>query len=355
MEKKLQKLRTGLLTALLAAGVLWLCLRYVLRWAAPFLLAFALASLMEPAVGFLHRRGWRRSAAAGLLSLLLLGLLLWALAALSAWAVSAAGELARRLPAMMQGLGRSLDALEERALAVMDASSGEAAATMRTALDAVGELLTGLPARLSRGALDLVARAAQGSPDVLLWAATAGIGTYFCSAGYPRVTAFLAAQLPEKARRRLGELGQDLRGSCGGYLRAQLLLMALTFFELLAAFWLLGIPGPAGAAALTALVDALPVFGAGTVLGPWALYALLLGQTGRGLGLLITWAAVSLVRSGAQAKLLGDQIGLDPLASLMAVYVGWRIWRVWGMLLFPLLLATLCQLNERGVLRLWKN
>ena len=92
MEEKLQKTRAALLTALLAAGALWLGLRYVLRWAGPFLLAFALASLMEPAVGFLHRRGWRRSAAAGLLSLLLLGLLLWALAALSACANPAAAS-----------------------------------------------------------------------------------------------------------------------------------------------------------------------------------------------------------------------------------------------------------------------
>ena len=110
-----------------------------------------------------------------------------------------------------------------------------------------------------------------------------------------------------------------------------------------------------GLAALTALVDALPVFGTGMVLVPWALGCLLLGELSRGLGLLIAWGVVSLVRSCIEAKLLGDQIGLDPLASLTAMYVGWRVWSVWGMLLFPILLVTLRQLNDKGVLRLWQE
>ena len=61
------------------------------------------------------------------------------------------------------------------------------------------------------------------------------------------------------------------------------------------------------------------------------------------------------MRNAAQAKLLGDQIGLDPLASLLSVYVGWRTFGVGGMLLFPLGLMALIRLNERGVVRLWKN
>ena len=150
-------------------------------------------------------------------------------------------------------------------------------------------------------------------------------------------------------------MGADLKGSFGGWLRAQGILMGITFFELLLAFWLLRIRGALGLAALTAFVDALPIFGTGIILAPWALYSLLLGDLGRGIGLLVTWGAVSLVRSCIEAKLLGDQIGLDPLASLAAIYVGWRVWSVWGMLLFPILLVTLRQFNDKGVVWLWKR
>ena len=131
--------------------------------------------------------------------------------------------------------------------------------------------------------------------------------------------------------------------------------MAMTFFELLLAFLLLRVKEPVGLAALTALVDALPVFGTGTILLPWALYCLLLGRRGRALGLAFSWALLNLVRSCTQAKLLGDQIGLDPLTSLLSVYVGWRVCGVWGMLLFPILAMILIQLNRRGVIHLWRQ
>ena len=131
--------------------------------------------------------------------------------------------------------------------------------------------------------------------------------------------------------------------------------MAICFLELLAAFLLLGVRSAVILAAVTAVIDALPVFGTGVVLLPWALYCLLLGSSRRGLGLLVTWGLTELVRNAAQAKLLGDQIGLHPLTSLLSVYIGWRVGKVGGMLLMPLGFMALIRLNERGVVRLWKN
>lgn len=349
-EQKEKLLRLG--RGALALFGLWLAARYLLPWAAPFLVAFALATLIEPAVGWLSRHGWRRSAAAGLMSVLLLGLLIRGLAAIAAWLASAVADFALQAPALVENLSLRARELESWALSAAPESAREA---LSSALDSLRNGLSRAPAELSRSALEGLGKLAQAGPGVLLFAVTAGIGSYFFSAAFPRVLAFLAAQLPRRQRDRLRELGQDLRGSFGGFLRAQLILMTMTFFELLLAFLLLGIKKPVGLAALTALVDALPVFGTGTVLVPWALYALLLGEFSLGLGLLITWGLVNLVRSCVQAKLLGDQIGLDPLASLIAIYVGWRVWGVWGMLLFPLLLVTLQQLNDRGLIHLWNQ
>ena len=355
MEQQARRLLNLALRLGLVVGTLWLTARFLLPWAAPLLLSFAIAGAMEPLVRLLVRHRWRRGLAAGLTSLTVLALLIWGLSALAAWGASAAGELAGRLPSLMAGLSESLDRLEERLLRLIAQAPEELSDTLRLALDAMGDWLYSLPAELGRWALDALRRLAQRSPDVLLFAVTAGIGSYFCSASWPRLLAFLAAQIPEDWKRRLNGLGADLKGSLGGWLRAQLILMGITFCELLAAFWLLGIESAPGMAALTAFVDALPLFGTGIILAPWALGCLLLGQSSRGLGLLIAWIAVSLVRNCIEAKLLGDQIGLHPLASLAAMYVGWQVWSVWGMLLFPVLLVTAQQLNDRGVVRLWRK
>lgn len=334
---------------------LWLAVRFLLPWCAPFLLAFALAGLIEPLVRALVRRGWPRGAAAGLVDLGLLTLLVRGCGLLIGRGAAAVSAFARTAPALMTGLAQTLGRLEERVLSLIAQAPAELENTLRRALDGVGESLYGLPVMLSQSALDAVGKLAGKSPDLLLFVVTAGIGSYFCSASFPGVLAFLEAQVPQTWKQRFTGMGADLKGSLGGWLRAQLILMGITFFELLAAFLLLKIPSPAALAGVIAAVDALPLFGAGVVLLPWAVCCLLLGQSARGLGLLIACGVVSLVRSCIEAKLLGDQIGLHPLASLMAMYVGWRVWSVWGMLLFPMLLVTARQLNDRGVVRLWKR
>lgn len=354
MSQRALKCFSLLLYGAAAVGGVWLAVRFLLPWTAPVLVAFGYAALAEPAVGALHRRGLPRGAAAGLLTLLTLGLLLTGLWALASRGVAALTGLLGELPRQAEALGRALSALEERLLRTASLAAGDSP-YLKTALDAVAQTLYRIPSELSGRLLEGLTRLAQSSPDALLFAVTAGLGCYFISADYPRVLAFLRAQLPERFRRRLAGLERDLKLSFGGWLRAQLILMVITFFELLLFFLLLRVRGAVLIAALTALIDALPVFGTGIVLVPWALSSLLLGESEQGIGLLICWALVSLVRSCIQAKLVGDQIGLDPIASLLAVYAGWRVCGVWGTLSFPILLVTLQQLNEKGVLRLWKT
>ena len=354
MEKRAR--RCGQLLACAGTALLggWLLIRFALPGLAPFLLAGLLALLTEPAVRALTRLRLRRTAAAAVVTLALLALLLFLSARLLTRGVSALHELAASLPELIAALEQRLAALERRLSAfVRQAPEGEA--WLDAALAGLNGTLSALPERLSSRLLDAVGAAAQRSPDVLLFLVTAGLGSFFLSASFPEVKAFLLAQIPPERLRQLRLLGQDLRQSFGGWLRAQLWLMLITFAELLAALLILRVPGALAAAALTALVDALPVFGVGAVLLPWAGVALLRGELRLGLGLLIAFALISVMRSVLQAKLLGDRLGLAPLPSLLAVYVGWKLCGVWGLLLFPLLLATLCQLNERGILRLWRE
>lgn len=340
----------------LAAGVLgWAAVRYVLPVLAPFLVGFALASVMEGAVRALVRRGLPRRLASALSTLTLLGLLCALPILLAGQALGALSALIRTAPALVRAVELRLDALEHLLGRYAAALPESVSVYFRTALASAEASLNTLPAMLSGKLLGFAAQTAQNSPGALLFLVTLFLGTYFLSASYSAVTAFLRAQLPQRLRRRAGEIAFDLRANLGGWLRAQLILAGLTFGELLLLFSLLSLRGALPLAALIALIDALPVFGTGAVLVPWALVLFLLGQNGRALALLVGWAATAVGRNLLQAKLLGDQIGLPPLVSLLALYVGWRVWGVWGMIVFPLLFASLCQLSDRGVIRLWNS
>lgn len=355
MQEKLAGYFALLLYSAGAVGLIWLAVRFLLPWAAPFILAWCLAALLEGPVGFLERRQWRRGAASALCTAAALSLLIWGLGALLWEGLGKLGDLARELPALMEAVNQKLYELEQlgrRHLA--DAPEG-GAMFLEMVGAALTDALSSLPAYISRTAVAFLTRTAQASPDTLIFLVTVSIGSYFISASFPRVNAFLLSQLPASLRSKLKGLGTDLKSSFGGVLRSQLILMLMTFFQLLVAFWILRVDSAIELAAVTALVDALPVFGTGAILLPWAFCALLLGDSGRGMGLILSWLIISIVRNCVQAKLMGDQIGLEPLASLISVYVGWRVWGVGGMLLFPVLLVTLQQLNERGIVRLWKN
>jgi len=355
MQERLAGYFALLLYSAGAVGLIWLAVRFLLPWAAPFILAWCIAAALETPVKFLVRHRWRRAAASALCTIVALALLVWGMGALLWEGFEKLGVLARELPELMEAVTNKLRELEEVAQSHISTAPKGGAMFLEIAGGAVTDALASLPRYISRAAVSLLSKTAQASPNMLLFTVTVAIGSYFVSASFPRVNAFLLAQLPSALRAKLKGLGSDLKYSFGGVFRAQLILMLLTFFQLLLAFFALRVESAVELAAVTAVVDALPVFGTGVILLPWAFCALLLGDPARGLGLLLSWLIISVVRNCVQAKLMGSQIGLDPLASLISIYVGWRVWGVGGMLLFPVLLVTLQQLNDRGIIRLWKS
>ena len=118
----------------------------------------------------------------------------------------------------------------------------------------------------------------------------------------------------------------------------------MTLALLAAGLLLLRIPYALLWAGVIALVDAVPVLGTGTVLLPWSLILFLQGDNARSVGLLGIYAVISLTRSMLEPKLVGKELGLDPLVTLFALYAGFKLWGLGGMILSPLLAVTAIQL-----------
>lgn len=146
----------------------------------------------------------------------------------------------------------------------------------------------------------------------------------------------------------------DLLATLGKWCKAQCILLGVTFCELLTGFLLLRQGYALLLAALIAVIDALPVFGTGTVLVPWGALCLLTGNVPKGLGLLALYGVISLVRSVLEPKIMAAQVDLPPLAALAAMYVGFCAFGVAGMVLCPMALLFVKQLHDSGWLRLWK-
>lgn len=331
------RLANAALTLLCAAAATYAAVRWVLPWAAPFVLAFALAALLEPAVLRLCRRRFPRPLAAGLCLITVLGAAAGLLWLLLRRLFAELSELVRSAPGIARTLSEALERWEASLRGLLARAPESFGAWLEQALSGAEEALLRLPGELSQRALRLVPAMASAAPAALLFTVTAMVGAYFVSAGYPELLHRAARCLPERFLCRARLLRRELRRTLGRWLRAQGILLGITFAVLTAAFALLRVDYAMLLALLTAAIDALPVLGAGTVLLPWAAWTALTGNVPLGVGLALTWGAVTVLHQSIQAKLLGDQLGLHPLWMLAAIWLGFRVWGVGGMLLTPLL------------------
>lgn len=327
---------------------LWLGFRYLFPIFLPFLLGGALAAGAEPLVKFLHfRLRLPRWLATGICISLGLVFLAGFVVMLAALVVRELSALSGSIPALTSTAQTGLALLEDWLLGLAD----RAPDGLRPGLiQGVREIFSGGSALLERvtgWALGLASGFLGIIPQGLLGLGTTVLSAYMISVKFPVLREKLRNL---SARQSVMPALSGLKDAVLGWLKAQCKLSGLTFCVAAAGFVLLGIPRWFLWAAVTAVVDAVPLLGTGTVLLPWSLVCLLQGNRIRALGLLATYLAALLLRTVLEPRLVGRQLGLDPLVTLLALYAGYRLWGVGGMILSPLLAVTatqLAQLKER--------
>ncbi len=179
-------------------------------------------------------------------------------------------------------------------------------------------------------------------PGVLFFLVITVIACFYFSVEYETVSRTLTGLMPARMREAWPVWRERASSAAKGYLRAYFLLFLLTLAELTVGFFLLRIGYPFLLALLTALLDILPVLGVGIILLPFALFSLATGNVARGIGLLVLYVIITVVRQIAESHLVGKSLGLHPILMLVSFYVGLGIFGVAGFLLGPAI-ALLCK------------
>ncbi|MBQ4578717.1 MAG: AI-2E family transporter [Clostridia bacterium] len=340
-----------LLHLMLAAGICLLFYRVLFRPLLPLAAAFLLSGLIaKPTRLLAERTRLPQGLWALLLTLLAVALLCGVGWLLVRFAADQGALLLRKLPALLADLQKSLFALQQRFSAYFPADQPVPKVfSPEDWLSAVE-----LP-RVDLSALtDSLGKAASSLPDLLITAVFTLAATVLLTGYRGEVLAFLRRQLPPRMLQAVRRLRGYLKEALWGWCKAQGLLASVTFGLLLAGFFFLRVEGGFLLALLIAALDALPLLGAGMVLIPWALAELLLSNPGRAAGLALLFALIVAVRNGLEPHVVGRQIGLHPLVSLISFYLGWRLAGLAGMLLAPILMLILVKLQEWGYSRFWR-
>lgn len=352
MEKvNWERLSAILVSLVLCGALVYLTFRYVAVLLLPFLLAWLVALPVRPlAKRIAARVRLPQKLCAVLLLLLVFGLGAWGLVAATIRLLGEAGALIDRLLSK----GGIFDSMEALMLWVEGflgrfgflSMEGEELRTRlyEAAVGMIGNLLSSIASRLPEIAASLF----SALPSAFFFLAVSVIACfYFCMDG-ERITAALCALLPKGVQKRIPEYKRGWRETVRKYVKAYAILLSVTFFLLLVGFLVLGVEYAFLLALLIAVVDLLPVLGVGTVMIPWGIVMLLQREFYLGFGLLILYLVIELIRQIAEPKLVGKSLGLHPLLTLFATYVGFLLFGLLGMLLAPPVAMLVKRVAFRG-------
>lgn len=314
----------------------WLGIKYLLPVALPFLLGGGVALLAEPVVGRISARVNRGvGTAAGIT--LTLGVLGAAVVLVGAVAVRQVGKLAGNVPQLADTARQGLTAVQQWLLHLSDQAPEQLQPLLtRTVSEFLSDgtvFIEQMTQRIPGAVTTVIGTVGNG----VMGLGTGVLSAYLISGRLPKLRQMLSRM---EWVQKIQPAAKRVRRALWGWLKAQLKLSLVTYGIVATGFLFLRIKGGLLWAGAVALVDAVPILGTGTVLLPWALVSLLQGEKLRAIGLLCTYGAAFMTRTVLEPRLVGDQLGLDPLMTLGALYLGYSFWGFPGLILTPILASA---------------
>ncbi len=180
------------------------------------------------------------------------------------------------------------------------------------------------------------------------------IATFFAAMDFDKFTNYVSRQISPEQKILLMHIRDYLTGTVLRVLRAYGIIMSITAIELSIGLTIIGINNSVLVALSIAIFDILPVFGTGGIMIPWAIITLVLGDFRMGISILGIYLVVTVVRNIIEPKIVGPQLGLHPLVTLMSLFVGAQLFGVLGLFGFPIGLSLLLYLNNKGFIHIFK-
>lgn len=356
-DKRIRFLVNSAYFAVIAAGV-YVALRYALPVLLPFAAAYIIAAALRRAVVPLNKRFSRVPEKA--LAVMVL-LLFYAFIGLSAGLfadilIKQLLDFAAALPSLLTELVNGVVSGSEKWLKYIPTwlrgSISESAQEN-------GSLLTRLIDMLSEPMLELVSAAGNFAlrlPAFVLGVVMTVTASFFILLDYERLGDMLRSLFPKRLAGSASGIRRCLIGTASHLLRSYGMLMLITFVELACGFAVInllggGISFAVPLALLISLVDILPVLGVGTVLIPWAVAGFLSGGGRLSIMLLVLYGIITIARSILEPRLVGRSVGLHPVLTLLALYVGGRLFGFAGMLLLPFGLIAAMRYRQQSEIR----
>ena len=329
-------------------GLVFLGFKYVMPLLMPFLLAYLFSLLLHKPADYLSKRLkiGRRLVAAVLVTLFYLLLAVLALLVGSELFTFARDAMSRfntviipSVEALTEWASRWTRRLDPNVISVLEGMENSLLLSLRSKVAEIStRVVTGIMSGVPSGFLNVLFMV---------------IATYFISLDFGLLRWAVARRIKSEIYDKIIAGAAYLSTTLGRLARSYLLIMCITFVEQAIGLSILGVDYSILIAMAIAVFDIFPVVGSGTIMLPWAVSSLVTGDVKRGVGLLVMYVIITIVRQSIEPRIVGDHVGLHPLLTLMCMFVGFRVFGGVGMLGLPILVAVLNGLENDGVITLF--
>ncbi len=314
----------------------------IVRLIAPFIVAWLFASILNPIVTWLNKKIKLPRAAGSILSMLtILSGILWFVALLVKQLWYQVIAFSTTFPEYSERFMEGFLVLEQKL-----GGSSDLDHLLEQILSGISTFLTSMIPNVYQAIIKV--------PNIIVFIIVMLLATFFMTKDYYTIKAFVKAQLSDTLIDKVVVMQRGMLGALGGYIRTQMILMSITFSICLIGLLLFRINYALLISSIIAVIDALPVFGSGSILIPWAIYHIVTGDYVMAVGLLGIYGIIFVMRQIMEPKILSHQIGLYALVTVMAMYIGYKAIGVFGLILGPALMVILKTLQNVGVLPQFK-
>lgn len=355
MEKRKKFIINFLYFAIIIAAIFF-ALQFALSLLFPFVAALFIAYILKHPINFIARKTkMPRKLAAILMVLIFYGTIGTFLVLASIRAFSFATDLVQRLPSIFRiyvnpVLTDLFDQLEQ----ALEQADPNILDTVDYLWSQFMQSLRSIVSDLSLTSMEAISNVASSLPMLFIKLLLMVISTFFIAMDYERLTGFCMRQLNGWARDIFLQVQKYVVGTLFVCIRSYALIMSITFMELFLGLSLFGVEYALLIALCIALFDILPVLGTGGIMIPWAVITAILGDYPMALKLFGLYIFITIVRNIIEPKIVGSQIGLHPVVTLISMFAGVQLFGVVGLFGFPIGLSLLMHLNRTGTIKIFK-
>ncbi len=321
--------------------------KFTLQYLTPFIIAVVIAYIMQkPAYRLSKKVKLKKEYTALLLSFSVYILFAGAAAFVIYGFFVFFSETVSRLPSLLKGISEIFSDFSLHLNGLLDGLSPEIA---DEAIAVMRETAEGMAVKISGSFSSFAASMVKKTPSFLFSSIVALVASCYIAKDFDRLKKFIIGIIGNNAYIKSKKIKEIFSGSILKLLKGYLILCSITFLELTAGLLILRVKYAPVIALIIAVVDLLPVLGSGTVLIPWGIICIAFGDTAKGFLLLILYIVIIIARNFLEPKIIGRQIGINPIFTLFAMFAGLRLLGVFGLFLFPIILIVTIKYYEQEV------